>query len=195
MKMDKASAGELVAARFSRMMNATTSSAGIASDPPVVAVVTAVFLVIYLAARQSGVSADVLQVLLALVGLPFVVAIVIVLALLGARRRVIGWLESLPFPLENMNAVLNGLGDGLELNFASSVPETPSLNSALDAVHPDCFVTDTKDQMVVIRIGVVDNKRVPPISNYRRYRRVIDLATRVLVPLHQKHPIETVRVC
>ena len=60
--------------------------------------------------------------------------------------------------------------------------------------HPDCFVTDTKEQVLVVRIGVVDNKRTPAASNYRRYRRVIDLVERVLVPLHAESTIETVRV-
>lgn len=192
--MDESSASELVAKRFSRLMNATTSVAGVAGDPPVVAVATAVFLVVYLAARMSDVAAGPLQVLLILVGLPIATAIVIALVLLGARRRVVAWLAGLPFPVENMNAVLNGLGDGLELNFVSSVPETPSLNAALDAVHTDCFVTDSNDKIVVVRIGVVDNKRNPAVSNHRRYQRVHDLVARVLVPLHQKHPIEVVRV-
>lgn len=192
--MDKAAAGELVAERFSRMMNATTSPAGVAGDPPVVAVATAVFLLSYLAARQSDAPEGVQQVLLVLVCVPTAVAIFVALGLLGARSRVVAWLAGLPFPLENMNAILNGLGDGLEITFKSSVPETPAVNALLDGVHPDSFVTDSKDQMVVVRIGVVDNKRNPAVSNYRRYRRTQELVERVIIPLHKDHPIETVRV-
>ena len=51
--MDEAQANELVAERFSRMMNATTSPLGVAGDPPVTAAATAVLLVAYLAARRS----------------------------------------------------------------------------------------------------------------------------------------------
>jgi hypothetical protein len=194
MTMDKAAASELVAERFSRMMNATTSPAGVAGDPPVVAAVTAVFLLSYLAARQSDAPPGLQQVLLVLVFVPTAVALVVALALLGARSRVVAWLAGLPFPLENLNAILNGLGDGLEITFKSSVPETAAVNALLDGVHTDCFVTDAKDQVVVVRIGVVDNKRNPAASNYRRYRRTHELIDRVILPLHKDHPIETVRV-
>lgn len=194
--MDKAQANDLVAERFSRMMNATTSPLGVAGDPPVTAAATAVLLVAYLAARRSDAAPAVQQVLMVLVLVPIVVAIAVALALLGARGKVVAWLAAQPFPIENMNAILNGLGDGLEVTFKEGVkvPETPALNAKLDAIHTDCFVTDSKDQTVVMRIGVVDDKRNPAVSNHRRYRRVIDLVERVLVPLHAEHPIETVRV-
>lgn len=194
--MDKAQANELVAERFSRMMNATTSPLGVAGDPPITAAATAVLLVAYLAARRSDASPMVQQVLLVLVLAPMAIAIAIAGVLLGARSKVVAWLAGLPFPVENMNAILNGLGDGLEITFkeGATIPETPALNAKLDAIHTDCFVTDSKDSIVVLRIGVVDNKRNPAASNHRRYRRVIDLVERVLVPLHADHAIETVRV-
>ena len=192
--MTASEASDLVAARFSRIMNATTSPLGVAGDPPVAAAATAVFLVAYLAARQSEASPMVQQVLLVLVALPLALAILVALALLGARRRVVAWLAGLPFPVDNMNALLNGLGDGLEITFRGAVPATPQLNAKLDEIHPDCFVTDSKEQTVTIRIGVVDSKRNPAASNHRRYRRVLDLVERILVPLHAEHPIDTVRV-
>ena len=194
--MDEAQANELVAERFSRMMNATTSPLGVAGDPPVTAAATAVLLVAYLAARRSDAPEGLQQVLMVLALLPMVVAIGVAAALIGARGKVVKWLAKQPFPIENMNAVLNGLGEGLEVTFKEgvTVPETPALNAKLDAIHPDSFVTDTKDQIVVMRIGVVDNKRNPAASNFRRYRRTIDLVEKVLVPLHAEHPIESVRV-
>ena len=192
--MTPALAAELVASRFSRTMNATTSPLGVAGDPPIAAGVTAVFLVAYLAARQSDVAPMVQQVLLVLAGLPLAVAILVALALLGARGRVITWLAGLPFPVENMNAVLNGIGDGLEVTFRDRVPETPALNAKLDEIHTECFVTDAKDDLVVVRIGIVDSKRNPASSNHARYRRVLELTERVLVPLHATFPIDTVRV-
>ena len=192
--MTEAEANDLVASRFSRMMNATTSPLGVIADPPVVAVVTAVLLVAYLAARRSDVSAPVQTALLVLVALPTAAALVVAIALMGARRRVVRWLAAQPFPIENMNAILNGLGDCLEVTFRGPLPETAALNKKLDAIHPDCFVADTKDQAVLMKIGVVDDKRNPAASNHRRYRRVLDLVERLLVPLHAEHPIEIVRV-
>ena len=194
--MDKAQANELVAARFSRLMNATTSPLGVAGDPPLVAAVTAVLLVAYLAARRSDAAPVLQQVLLVLVAIPVGFAILVTFAILGARSKLVTWLAGLPFPLENMNAILNGLGDELEVTFkdGAKVPETAAMNAKLDAIHPDSFVTDTKDRVQVLRIGVVDNQRTPAASNYKRYRRVVDLVERVLVPLHGESTIETVRV-
>lgn len=194
--MNKAEAEELVAGRFSRMMNATTSPLGVAGDPPIVAAATAVLLVAYLAARRSDAPPNLQQVLLVLVFVPLGLAVLIALSLLGARSKVVAWLAGLPFPVENMNAVLNGLGDGLEITFqpGAPIPETPALNAKLDAIHTDCFVTDSKDDIVVIRIGVVDSKRNPAATNHARYERVRALVEQVLIPLHADHPITTVRV-
>ena len=64
--MDEAQANELVAERFSRMMNATTSPLGVAGDPPVTAAATAVLLVAYLAARRSDAPEGLQQVLMVL---------------------------------------------------------------------------------------------------------------------------------
>jgi hypothetical protein len=194
--MDKAQANDLVAQRFSRLMNATTSPLGMVGDPPVVAAATAVLLVAYLAARRSDAAPMLQQVLLVLALVPVGFAILVTFAILGARGKVVAWLAGLPFPLENMNAILNGLGEELEITFKEgvAVPETAALNPKLDAIHPDSFVTDTREQTVVIRIGVVDNKRTPAASNYRRYRRVLDLVERVLVPMHAESAIESVRV-
>ncbi len=194
--MDKAQANDLVAQRFSRLMNATTSPLGVVGDPPVVAAATAVLLVAYLAARRSDAAPVLQQVLLVLAIVPVAFAILVTFAILGARGKVVAWLAGLPFPLENMNAILNGLGDELEITFRDGVkvPETSALNPKLEAIHPDSFVTGAEEQAVVIRIGVVDNKRTPATSNYRRYRRTLDLVERVLVPLHAESPIAVVRV-
>lgn len=194
--MDKRAASELVAERFSRMMNATTSPLGVAADPPIVAVATAVCLVAYLGARQMEVSARVEQALLVLVFVPIGIAVLVSLALLGSRGRLVEWLSKQPFPIENMNAILNGLGDGLEVTFQEGVkvPATPELNAKLDTVHQDCFVTESKDGVVTMKIGVVDSKRNPAASNYRRYRRVMEMVEKILVPMHADLPIVTVRV-
>lgn len=194
--MDKAQATELVAERFSRIMNATTSPIGVVGDPPIAAASTAVFLVAYLAARRSDAPEGLQTALLVLVASPLAVAIFTTFALLGARSKVIAWLAAQPFPVENMNAVLNGLGDALEITFApgAKVPETPALNAKLDAIHPDCFVIENKDDTALVKIGVVDSKRNPAWTNHQRYRRVLEMTEKLLVPLHAESPILTVRV-
>src|SRR5690349_10210306 len=159
--MTEAEANDLVASRFSRMMNATTSPLGVAADPPVVALLTAVFFLAYLAVRRSDAAPMVQQALLVLVALPTASAICIWLALLGSRGRVVKWLAGQPFPIENMNAILNGMGDSLEVTFGGTPPDTKALNAKLDAINADCFVVDTKDQVVLMKIGVADSKRNP----------------------------------
>jgi hypothetical protein len=206
-------ADQSVSTRFTRLMNATTSRWGVVTDPPLIALITGVFLLASLGALGLGLSPLVVRLLFALTALPVTLALLVSLALLGARRRVVAWLASQPFPVENMNAILNGLGEGLEITFAGADPEgasyrdgaplptttlptTAELNAELDKVHPDAFVTDTSEEArtLEIRIGVVDSKRNPASTNHQRYARVQALVERVLVPLAARLPIETVRV-
>jgi hypothetical protein len=189
-------ADESVSARFTRLMNASTSPLGVLTDPPLVSLASGVFLLAFLAALGSDAGPVVVRVLLGVTLLPIVMALVVSLALLGARRRVIAWLARQPFPVENMNAVLNGLGEALEVSFAGELPAAAELNVELDKVHPDSFVTETSEdaRTIDIRIGVVDSKRNPSVTNHNRYERVCALVDRVLVPLAERHPIASVRV-
>lgn len=203
-------AEESIALRFTRVMNATTSPAGVLSDPPVVAVVTAPLLLALLGALEADASQGVVWALGALFALPLVVAIGTSIALMGARARVIEWLAGLPFPVENMNAVLNGLGENLEITFAESCPKAAELNQEVDKVSPECFVTRAPDvtppadekgkaapadeRVIEIKIGVVDSKRSPASSNHKRYERVRALVEVVLVPLHARHKVAEVRI-
>jgi hypothetical protein len=199
----RARAAESVAARFTRVMNAATSRWGTVTDPPVLALATGVFLILLLASMRIEGAAGLVPVFGALTALPLVVGLVVWIALLGARARVIDWLAGLPFPVENFNTVLNGLGEGLEITFAASFPPSPELNAQLDAVSPDSFVTKAPDGLVShatgastleVRIGVIDSPRNPSASNFRRYERVRALIDTVLVPLHAKHPVVEVRI-
>lgn len=189
-------AEESVAARFTRLMNACTSPLGVLTDPPLVALSTGVLLIAFLAALGAGASVAVVRALAALMTLPVAVALVFSLVLRSARRRVVDWLARQPFPVDNMNALLNGVGEALEVSFGETLPTTEELNRELDQIHPDCFVTDTvqETRTVEIRIGVVDSKRNPAASNHRRYARVLSLVERVLGPLSARHPITGVRV-
>ncbi len=198
-------AEQSIAVRFNRVMNATTSRWGVLSDPPVVAVTTAPALVALLAAMRLEASPTVILALEVVTALPITIAVVITLALLGARRGVVEWLSGAPFPIENANALLNGLGESLEVTFAGACPSTPELNEALERVSPEAFVVSAPDAagekakgappaLVEVRIGVVESKRNPAASNHARYRRVRALVEEALGPLSARFPIAEVRV-
>jgi hypothetical protein len=198
-------AAESVAARFTRIMNASTSRSGMLTDPPVLALATGVLFIAFLASLRIEAAASLVPIFGALAALPFVVGVVVSIGLLGARGRVIDWLAGLPFPVENLNAVLNGLGEGLEITFAESCPPTAELNVLLDAVSPDTFVTRSpaatepeaapaERPVVEVRIGVIDSTRNPTASNHQRYARVRALVDTVLVPLHAQHAVVEVRI-
>jgi hypothetical protein len=189
-------ADESVSLKFTRLMKATTSRYGPLTDPPIVSVVTAFSLMALLVARNYGVTGGALTALVVLTLLPVLVAVGLTLSLGNARGAVVDWLARMPFAVENMNAVLNGLGESLEVTFAAEPPATEAINAELDKVHPDSFVTQSsiEERRVEIRIGVVDSKRNPAGSNHERFARVRALVDEVLVPLAQQHPIVEVRV-
>lgn len=189
-------ADQSVSARFTRLMNASTSRWGVLTDPPLVALASSVFLFAFLAALGRDAGPAVARPLGALLLAPITVALAVSVALRGARRAVVAWLARQPFPVENLNAVLNGLGEGLEVTFAGAVPEAAELNVELDKVHPDAFVTGGVEdaRTLEIRIGVVDSKRNPAATNHQRYARVRELVERALVPLAERYPIQSVRV-
>ena len=197
-------AAQGVVARFSRLMNASTSPRGMLSDPALAGVPSAIFFVAYLAAKSREASPDVVRALGALALAPLVLVLAASLLLLGARERVLAWLARLPFPLENVNALLNGVGAELEVRFAPPAegaspawpPSRDELNALLDAVSPDVFVTAIGDdeRLVELRIGVLDSKVNPSRSNHLRYERVRAICDRVLVPLAASRPIASVRV-
>jgi hypothetical protein len=192
----KEAAESSIAERFSRHMKATTSPLGLLTDPALVGLATALALFALLAAVERGAPAAVQLALELLLCAPLLCAVLITLALSGARGKVIAWLTSLPFPLENLNAVLNGVGEELVVRFAATTPETTALNAELDKIHADVFVTSSGDEsgLVEIRIGVVESKRNPAGSNHLRYRRVRAIVGDVLVPLSRQHPILEVRI-
>jgi hypothetical protein len=194
-------ADESVSTRFTRVMNATTSRWGVLTDPPVVAVATAPGVIALVAAVRLDLAPAVVTALEVAAAAPLSMAIVAAIALMGARARVVGWLAGLPFPVENLNAVLNGLGESLEVTFRDACPKTVELNAALDPVSPESFVVRAPDadpgpdpRLVEVRIGVVDQKRNPSVSNHRRLERVKALIAEVLVPLAERYPIVEVRV-
>jgi hypothetical protein len=190
-------ADQSVSARFTRVMNATTSRWGMFTDPSIIGLCTAPVAVGLLAAIRLEAAPGLITVLEILAALPVTVAVVLALALTRARARVVEWLAGLPFPVENMNGVLNGLGEALEVTFGAGAPDPKGLNVTLDQVSADCFVSkfgEEGGEAVEIRIGVVDSTRNPSVSNHRRFLRVQALVREVLIPLTQRHPIVEVRV-
>jgi hypothetical protein len=197
--LERERADQSISASFTRIMKATTSRLGVLTDPPLIALASGVVLVGLLAALQFRAPELAVRALTVLLAVPLAVAVVVTLALSGARRRVVSWLASVPFPVENMNAVLNGLGEMLDVTFKSGGPTSAELNKELDAVHPDVFVTKVTPEegtveQIEIRIGVVDSKRNPSATNFERYERVRAIVDKVLVPLSARHPIVDVRV-
>ena len=197
-------ASDSVSSRFTRMMNATTSRWGMFTDPSVVGVATAPSVVALVAALRLEAPPVVILALEVLAAAPLVVAIVLTIGLVGARARVIDWLASLPFPVENLNAVLNGLGDSLVVSFRDDAPAVPEINVALEKVCAESFVTESgpegaeprsnEPRWIDVRIGVGDSKRNPAATNWQRFERVQAIVHDVLVPLAERHPIVEVRV-
>lgn len=195
----RARADESVSARFTRLMNATTSRWGMLTDPSLVGLATAPAAVALLAAIRLDASPGLVTGLEALAAVPITVAVAVALSLRSARARVVEWLAGVPFPIENMNAVLNGLGEALEVTFRERAPDVKDLNAALDRVSPDCFVSKSSDDtgnpaVVEVRIGIIDSKRNPSVSNHARFLRVRALVAEALAPIGDRHPIVEVRV-
>jgi len=131
-----------------------------------------------------------------LVALPIVVAIFTSVMLLGVREKVVAWLARAPFAIENMNGVLNGVGQNLEIHFVGDPPDRDTINAHLERVAEDCFALeyDPDDGIVPVRIGIVDSKLNPAASNHQRYQRVVALVDQSLIPLSVEHPIKSVWV-
>jgi hypothetical protein len=189
-------ANDSVSARFTRVMNASTSRYGILTDPPIIAALTIIGVVALIVARDRAVSSAMLRIFTGLALLPTAIAVITWILLMGARRRLVDWLAGLPFPLENMNSVLNGVGELLEISFTDPCPAEAELNAELEKTSEDSFVikVDPEQHTIEVRIGVVDSKRNPAGSNHRRFVRVRELVQDVLIPLHARYPISEVRV-
>ncbi|MBI4699593.1 MAG: hypothetical protein HY744_00260 [Deltaproteobacteria bacterium] len=190
-------ADESVARSFTRAMKASCSPLGFLTDPPLVALGLAVTTVLALALGTGAGAARYTGPLVGLAALPLVVCLAAVLALSGARARVVAWLAGLPFPVENANGLLSGVALVLRIRFREAPPGREELNRLLERVHEDCFVTeiDEAERSVDVRIGVPDSKLNPAGANRRRYLRVVALVERVLVPLADASPIEEVWIC
>ncbi|HEU4407558.1 MAG TPA: hypothetical protein VFS43_19990 [Polyangiaceae bacterium] len=207
-------ASERVADRFTRAMIAATSPLGVLTDIPLAAALCSLPFVAGVRRALSGGGPDAAAFAwFALAGLPLLLLIGVGFWLrVGARERVVRWLAAQPFPIDNVNGLLAGVGDSFEVVFSPQgsrrAPDRGALQPRLDEVSDDALVLKWPDpppegeagepdeaaRTVVIGLGVVPSKHFPYRTAYLRYRRFRELVERVLVPLHAERRLEGVRV-
>jgi hypothetical protein len=197
----RARAADDVAERFTRAMNAATSRYGVLTDFAVVSAVVAIPLVLMVRQAAAGdLMSPTTFVLAAMAVIPVLVSMVLGVALRGAREQVIDWIARQPFPVENVNALLVGLSDELEIQFDRSRPKKllsrEALSARVETVAPDAFATAmAADEMrAEVKIGIVESTRIPIWSTHLRWKSFQRIVEEVLVPLHAEHPIRAVRV-
>jgi hypothetical protein len=198
--MNRAQAEESVAARFTRVMNATPSPWGIYSDF-VLAGVTGGLIAFggLLVGPRLTRPETAVGIVIGLVIVPFLVSASVSYALQQrSRTRVIDWVSKFPFEIVNLNAVLAGLGDTLELTFREDavLPARSFLQPRLERISEDLLVTaEQPDQRLIqIRLGIIDSKHLPQRTNHARWVRFCATMDQVVVALHETNPIVRVVV-
>jgi hypothetical protein len=196
--MDPKEANESVAERFTRVMKATPSPIGPWCDVMAASVLSGLLLAVGLFVIRRSTNASSLYVALAVAATPLTVSTLLSTALGGSRDGVVRWLASLPFPVENVNALLAGLGDTIEVHFepGADLPTRATLQPKLDEVSDDIILVKERpdERSVEIRLGVIDSKRMPLVTNHRRWTRLVALVDRTLVPLSKRTPIRKILV-
>jgi hypothetical protein len=196
--MDPNEVSERIAEKFTRVMNATPSPRGAWCDLTVASVLSGVLLVVGLFAIRKSTDPRLASLVLVVAALPLSASFLLSLTLGGSRGTVVRWLASLPFPIENMNALLAGLGDTIEVVFepGADLPTRSSFQPTLDAISDDVvYVNERPDERTIeIRLGIIDSKRMPLRTNHLRWRRIVEVVERVLVPLSKTTPIRKVHI-
>jgi hypothetical protein len=167
------------------------------TDPPIVcaglAVVVLLSVIFY---NLDVIHRGQLPFVYVAISLPVLLAIGVNASLSGARKMVVTWLGELPFPVDNMNALLNGVGQHVVVRFGGPPPEREHLTDLLDEVHTDCFALEfhEAEPEVELVIGVPDSKINPAMASFHRFVRVRQMIDDCLVPLSEQHAIEWVRI-
>lgn len=188
-------ADESLARSFSLAMNASTSRWGVLCDVLFSSVAAALGTLLFAIAMHHH-----LTVVVAIGGMlavvPVVTCVAANLALRGARGRVVRWLASLPFPVENMNAILACLGEEFEIHFQGEMPTREEVMEHLAGVSGDVFVLEVHEdqKQMLARLGVIVNKHLSQTAGWKRYERMHRVVELALVPLHERYPIARVRV-
>lgn len=186
---------DCVAERFTPSMNAATSRFGVLCDFSIVFVAVAALGVLTAGAFQVYPS---LPTWVAVIppALPIVLALIVHVVLHNSRKAVVQWLSRIPFPVENLNAVLSGAGEHFEVRFLGDMPSREVFMTHLERASDEAYVLDQDDQERTIsaRFGVIPSKYNPNAEAHRRYQRMRAIVERSLIPLHDAHPIERVLI-
>lgn len=193
------SASERVATQFSRVMNASTSPYGVLADLTASAAFSAVPFVLFVRQMLAGESRSPLTAIIGVLAFaPWISTALIGVILRNARAGVVAWLAAKPFPVDNLNALLNGLGDSFDVTFAAGVeiPTRDEMQPLLDVISDDTLFFSRKEEQskIEIKTGVIDSKRLPLRTSYQRYVRFHRIVDEVLVPLHARLPIANIRI-
>jgi hypothetical protein len=196
--MDPKEASENVAEKFTRVMNATPSPLGAWTDLGAASILSGVLLLAGLFAIRQSNSTESLHAALAIAAIPLAASLLLSATLRRSRATVVAWLASVPFPIENVNAVLAGLGDTIEVVFepGTLLPTRPSLQPKLEEISDDVlFVSARPDERIIeIRLGIIDSKYMPLRTSHLRWKRLVEVVERGLVPLSKTAPIAKVHV-
>jgi hypothetical protein len=191
-------ANESIAEKFTRVMNATPSPLAPFSDLMAASIVSGLTAVVGFFAIRGSRDASLLYAVLGIATVPLLASALVSVLLRGSRAKVVAWLSAMPFPVDNLNALLAGLGDTLELVFApgAALPTRDTLQPRLEAVSEDVLLVKERpeERTLEIRIGVIDSKRMPLRTNHQRWERLVELMDKVILPLDKTNAIERVRV-
>ena len=196
--MDPKEASESVAEKFTQVMKATPSPIGAFCDLTAASALSGFLLVVGLFAIRRSSAPGLLYTVLAVAAVPLAASALLSTTLGGSRAAVVRWLASLPFPVENINALLAGFGDTLEVFFesGSSLPTRTSLQPKLDEVSDDILLVKERpeERSIEIRLGIIDSKRMPVRTNHHRWKRLVLVVEKTLVPLSKTSPIRKVLI-
>ncbi|MET0595907.1 MAG: hypothetical protein ABW133_24620 [Polyangiaceae bacterium] len=190
--MTPTEASECVAERFTRVMNATPSPIGPFSDVIAASVVSGVIIVVGFFGVRRG--ADAPYLVMALAAMPIIVSLVLSAIVKNSREKVVAWLCTVPFPIDNLNTLLAGSGDTIEVVFApgTELPTRATLQPKLDSISEDVLLVkeNAEARAIEIRLGVIDSKRLPMRTNHQRWIRFVEVMEKVIVPLSKGATIE-----
>jgi hypothetical protein len=191
-------ASESVAEKFTRVMNATPSPIGPFSDFMAASVISGAIVVVgFFGIRRSS-DPSALYIVLGLAALPLIVSGILSAMLRGSRDKVVAWLTTLPFPVDNFNALLEGTCDTVELVFArgTTLPTRATLQPRLEGVSEDVLLVKERPEepSIEIRLGVIDSKRLPLRTNHQRWQRLLSLMDKVVLPMSKTMTIERMRI-
>jgi len=196
--MTPAEASECVAEKFTRVMKATPSPLGPMTDVMGASILSALIVAVGFFAIRGSSNAVLLYVVFAIAAVPLLASALLSLPLRGSRDKVVAWLSSVPFPVDNLNALLAGLGDTVEVIFApgAELPTRATLQPRLETVSEDVLLVKERpeERTLEIRLGIIDSKRMPLRTNHQRWNRFVEVTEKIIVPLDKQSAVERVRI-